>query len=359
MIITAWEYNTTSKIFFRAKIIDTAVSVIWVRRFYEAGEFELYIPASSEMLNFFTSGEVLLTRENGATAMIVEDVRLTTSAENGDFLVVTGRSSACLLERRIVNTQRTFTTTAAETVIRTLIDENVINPADTARTIALIELGAAKGYTPTINKQVTGTDLLNVISDICRSRVWGFEMPFTNGKFIFNLYQGVDRSYGQSARPRVVFSPQWESLNSSEYEHDKRTHYNTVYVAGEGEGTARKKIHLTANETPSPNGSLLLKEKWLDCRNVSSDDGSIGEGPYSLLLFQQGMEFLAAAKDTRTFSGEIVSDRYKYGTDYDLGDTVQVENEYGISGTAVVTEVTEVEDETGYNVHPTLSEWRV
>ena len=58
-------------------------------------------------------------------------------------------------------------------------------------------------------------------------------------------------------------------------------------------------------------------------------------------------------------SGEVIASRYKYGTDYNLGDKVQVENEYGISGTAVVTEVTEVEDETGYNVYPTLSEWRV
>ena len=360
MIIYAWKYLHTSKLFQLSKIIDTAVSTIWVRRFYEAGEFELYIPASAEMLDFFTqSEEVMLTREDGTTAMIVEDVKLNTDAENGNYITISGRSSTALLERRIVNRQRTFTSTPAETVIRTLIDENVINPADAARTIALISLGTAKGYTPSINKQITGKTLLETISGICKEQIWGFDMPFTNGGFVFNLYQGLDRTYGQTSRPRVVFSPQWESLSSSEYEHDRRTHFNSVYVAGEGEGLDRKIVHLTATENPSPNGSLLLKEKWLDSRQTSSNGGEISSTTYNTLLMQQGFEFIKGNKDTQLFSGEVIASRYKYGTDYGLGDKVQVENEYGISGTAYVIEVTEVEDETGYNVYPRLSEWSV
>ena len=58
------------------------------------------------------------------------------------------------------------------------------------------------------------------------------------------------------------------------------------------------------------------------------------------------------------YSGEIVDNgMYKYHDDYELGDTVLIENEYGIQATATIIEVTEVEDESGYKIVPTLSEW--
>jgi len=50
---------------------------------------------------------------------------------------------------------------------------------------------------------------------------------------------------------------------------------------------------------------------------------------------------------------------YKYGEDYFLGDTVLIENDYGIKAKATIVEITEVEDETGYKIVPKLSEWRV
>jgi hypothetical protein len=50
---------------------------------------------------------------------------------------------------------------------------------------------------------------------------------------------------------------------------------------------------------------------------------------------------------------------YIYGVDYNLGDKVAIKNEYGVTGAATVTEMTEVEDESGYQVRPTLSEWSV
>ena len=48
---------------------------------------------------------------------------------------------------------------------------------------------------------------------------------------------------------------------------------------------------------------------------------------------------------------------YKYRVDYELGDTVLIENEYGIQAKAVISEITEVEDEEGYRIVPVLSKW--
>ena len=48
---------------------------------------------------------------------------------------------------------------------------------------------------------------------------------------------------------------------------------------------------------------------------------------------------------------------YKYHDDYELGDTVLIENEYGIQAKAVISEISEVEDEEGYRIVPVLSQW--
>lgn len=351
-----WVWEIINGTFTRTHVIDNATSIIWVKRYNEAGEFELYLPATPERLELFTRDEIVLTRENDDIAMWVENVSLQTDAENGDFLTVSGRSAECLLGRRIVPKQTTFRDTAAETIIRSLITQNVINPAQTNRKIDLITLGTAQGYTETINKQVTGGNLLDVVSDICKEQSYGFKMSFVSSQFVFDLYKGVDRSYNQTERPFVVFSPEYENLGNSEYSEDKTTLYNAVYVAGEGEGTNR--VIVGVGNT----AGLQRRETWIDARNESSDtdSGTLTPTEYAYMLAQQGNEEIKKATKTVNFGGEILNfDVYKYGADYGLGDIVQIVNEYGIQGTATVTEVTEVEDETGYHLYPTLSDWSV
>ena len=78
------------------------------------------------------------------------------------------------------------------------------------------------------------------------------------------------------------------------------------------------------------------------------------------MLSNQGKEQLELRKITRSFNGEILNiNNYVYGDDYNLGDKVSVKNEYNIRGNAVITEITEVEDENGYRIIPTLSEWEI
>ena len=93
----------------------------------------------------------------------------------------------------------------------------------------------------------------------------------------------------------------------------------------------------------------------------TKDDGTvIPDATYEAMLRQEGTEFLEDHKPTYSFSGEILnSGTFVFGEDYNLGDKVLVQNEYGLTGTSVVVEVSEVEDEQGYRVYPILNEWRV
>lgn len=352
MILYVWHYLQGS--YFKVAVIDYATSVIWVKRFNDAGEFEIYLPASTELLELFTD-QTIITRDDEETVMIFEKIKLTTDDENGDYLTISGRSIESIIERRIISKQTNFNG-KAESCIRKFMEENIISPSDGNRKIDLLELGAVQGYTETIDKQATGKNLLDTIKEICVSYEYGFKIRFVNGKFIFDLYKGTDRSLHQSENTHVVFSSQFENLGNTEYSYDITSFYNSAYVGGEGEGKDR----VIENASTASAVSMYRREMWVDARSTSSntDESTLTPKQYAALLVQQGNEELRNAKETKEFSGELLDiNQYVYGKDYQLGDKVSIVNEYRISGTATVTEITEVEDENGYKITPTFSEW--
>lgn len=359
MILYVWKYNTTSNRYEKQSVIDNVISTIWVSRFQNAGEFELFLPASQEIRRLFYGYEydVFITRDDSETVMIVDGIELTTDAENGDRLTITGKSVESILGRRIIPKQTNFTGTA-ENCIRSLIDQNIINPTNTNRKINNFLLAAAQGYTDTIEKQVTGKNLLDVVSEICAVYDYGFRVRFNGTNFVFSLYQGTNRSTGQTENTPVIFSPDYENIGNTSYKYDKATFATAVYVAGEGEGSNRT----IYNGYYIGFTGLARREIWVDARNESSttEDGELTPAEYAAILREQGKEALRENMYTLDFSGEILNvNAYTYGVDYNLGDTVSVINEYGIRGNAVISEITEVEDETGYRLIPTFSEWSV
>ena len=74
---------------------------------------------------------------------------------------------------------------------------------------------------------------------------------------------------------------------------------------------------------------------------------------YYMYLLNRGQEKLADFGELVTFEGSVVPDvTFVYKKDYNLGDVVTVENEFGITAEARIVEVVEVMDDTGYSVQP-------
>ena len=84
-----------------------------------------------------------------------------------------------------------------------------------------------------------------------------------------------------------------------------------------------------------------------------SDDVILRDIVYSVYLLNRGYEKLAEYGTAVSFEGSVEpNSTFEYKKDYWLGDLVTVENEYGISVTARIVEVVEVEDDNGYRVEP-------
>lgn len=347
----------------RVGICDDYKSIIWTTRYFKSGDFELYLPATDKNIVLLKEDHYVVREKDiiydgnitYKNVMVIEKIQVTTDIENGNYLIVTGRCLKSIVARRIV-WQQTTLYGKVEIALRQILTENAINPTNSLRKITKLKLGEIKGFTETLEKQVTGDNVATFIEEVCTAYGLGWDIYIKDNYFIFELYKGIDRSYNQSKNPFVVFSPDFDNLLTTDYQFDKTNYKNVALVAGEGEGLDRKTV------TVGNTSDLDRYEVYVDSRNSSSNDGSITDTEYNHILTEEGHEALESDEYsiTENIEGEIeTSSNYQINKDYFLGDIVEVINEYGIETTPRIVEIIESEDENGSSTIPTFSTWEV
>lgn len=335
-------------------VVDTFDSFIWTDRYNKCGDFEIYGPVTSEMLNALTQDRYLWVK-GSRNLMIIEQREIASDVDNYDKLTVTGRSLDSILERRIIWGQ-TVLSGSFQNGIKQLLTANVISPtiADRAIPNFIFEESTDSRITAlTVEAQFYGENLLESIQKLCDDKKVGFEVVLNgSNQFVARLYFGTDRSYAQTTNPYVIFSPNYDNLITSDYVETNKTLKTASLVAGEGEGSARKM-------TSAGSGSgLSRRELFVDAGDISSttDTGTLTDADYMAQLVQRGTSELAKNKATSTFEGKAEMFRsWMYGKDFYMGDIVQVATDHGITSTSRVIELIHSEDGSGTSVYPTFA----
>lgn len=339
-------------------VIDKYSSVIWTTRYYKSGDFELCVGATENMLsllreNFFLVRDKDITEEEMHNVMIIKNIELKTDAEEGDTLIVTGKSISSIVGQRVVLSQTSLRGQVKECIYLVLL-ENIILPKLTERKIENLIYEETEGLTDYLEIQVTGDDLETFISEVCQRYSIGWEVFIRGKNFVFKLYKGTDRSYNQTENPYIVFSSDFDNLVNSDYQYITENFKNVAIVAGEGEGAERKK------EIVGKASGLNRYETWVDARDISSNNGEINDSEYSRMLRERGNEDLSEFSNNELFDGEAdTTTQYVLNRDVFLGDVVQIENDYGINASTRILEVIESEDASGEKVIPTFSTMEV
>lgn len=337
--------------------LDVYKSFIWTDRFNEYGDFEVYTPCNSEVLEMLTPDRYLWC-EKSDKLMIIEDIDITTDTEDGVNVKVTGKSLESILYRRIVWEQTDINGNLQDGIER-LLNENLISPTDQNRQIPnfVFDKSEDERITElTLEAQYTGDDLYSVIADICKDKDIGFKITLDDDKkFHFCLYLGVDRTYGQDKVPYVEFSPDFDNIINGEYVESKSTLKTVAAVLGAGEGTARKRT-VTGDETIT---GINRRELYVDARDIQEKDdngNTISDSEYQNKLVQRGNEKLAENKISKVYDGEVeATQQYRYGEHFDMGDVVQLGDGYGRYWTARITEYIMSEDTDGNKYYPTFT----
>ena len=335
-------------------LVDKFESFIWTDRYYDNGEFEIYSSPEDKILSYAIK-DYYLYKASSEHMMIIDGLEIQSDTEMGNHLIIRGRSLESLLDRRVVWDQ-TVLNGDFQNGVKTLINQAIISPSISDRAISNFVFEDSDDpyiLEQTIDTQFTGDNLLDVIRNMCQEKKVGFKITLNdNNEFVFKLYYGKNRSYSQTANPYVIFSPNFENIINSNYLEDKVTLKNVALVAGEDRDRNRK-IKIVGSGS-----GIDRRELYVDARDIQSEvDGqTIPDVQYYAMLEQRGNEKLAENKETIAFEGEVEAyKKFIYGESFFMGDIVQVENEYGMTGTARVTEFVMSHDASGKKSYPTFT----
>lgn len=339
-------------------VIDSYSSLIWTDRYQEAGDFELVLPPTDDILAYVSQSSYVRLDESDQY-MLIEDLKLETNSVDGDQLFVTGRSYSSILDRRVVWPGIVFDSDLSS-LFYDIIANNFQAPVDTNRTISInIDYypPADSVWDLLIKTQIPqGDNCYNVIVDICKAYGVGFKfvMNPSTGVHTFRAYNGIDRSYDQTTVPVVEFSTQFDNLLSSAYIETERFVKNFAYVGGET-GVENARVTIEVPEGVTPETGLTRKELYIEPSiNRSTPTGQLTEQQYLDQLERKAEEELAKNIYLQAFDGEVAPDYYQYNVDYGMGDILQISNSYGHSVKSRVVEMIYSQDREGVKIYPTF-----
>ena len=366
-------------------VVRNYQSMIWTDKYYEAGDFELYIPADEyAMKNFVQMSKtnhyyIIKDFSNTDTdylkdVMIINNIESVTDAEQGRHLVITGKSLKHLLAQRIVWGQ-TNLSGKLEEQLRKAVYDNAINPGNQGRVIPRLILGAESGVDDIINVQTSGKALDKLLEEVCKTFNcgWDIKLNIRTKQLEFVIWKGVDRSYSQTGpienrNSYVVFSTKFDNLLSTKYMVKTDNYKNMAYVEARYSEYNEKK-----DENEFKDYSQEVRSEKIDKAASGYDryemyvDGSSINAQYAAnlnlygyLLQQKGKTELKKYDNTAEISGKVVPNlTYKVYKDYFLGDLVTIQNEYDQKFDARVTGITFTETVTKRQTIPafTIEHW--
>ena len=359
-------------------IIDTAKSVIWHSRYYGTGDFEIYMQATANAVELLQVGNYV-TRPNNDEVGVIEAITFNFSIQDGYMITAVGRFVKSILDRRIiyklsetVNTP-TIISGNVEIAVRRLVLDNAIDCTDTRRNISILGLAALNNLPQIIvdengnpaQKQVSYDNLLEYTEKVLQEYGLSAKVILndSNKKLLYSVFEGADRSTDNTdGNEPIVFSVDYDNLNSSNYEYDETPLKNSALIGGQGQDLDRFYTLLTSGKT-----GLQLREIFVDASSInrkyktagSDTEQTYTNAEYRALLNQKAQQKFKETVVKETFTGDInVSfGVWQFNRDYFLGDIVTVQdNKINKYINTRITEATEVQDENGYSVDVVFGE---
>lgn len=339
-------------------ILDVFKSLIWTDRYWDTGDFEIVVAPTPEILSMLDDTAYLSLAES-PHHMIMEDFNIHSDIEDGNQLLITGRSLESFLDRRIVWDAMAMSGNLQTEINRMFLD-NLMSPTDTNRQIGgfvFLTSSDTAITSLTIDSQFHGETLLKVLKEVCKANGIGFKLlrNLATGYWNFSLYAGVDRSYDQTTNAYVAFTSNLQNLLNADYIESSRSLKTACLVAGSA-GVGNIKTTSTVYAPGSSGLSGLARKELYFEANISRNtpDGELSEAEYVLALEGRGKEELAKYIYLKSFDGEIDTTMYNYGDEFGMGDILQIADDYGHETDSRVIEMTYSQDEAGSSVYPTF-----
>lgn len=316
-------------------MIDTFVSLMWCKRYYDIGALDLEVEATEKNIALFKKGNYII-REDDDMVCRIEVIQIDTRDNNENVLLIGGLDCKKILSQRVISDVINFRGTLND-YVKKMITDNLISPIIGNRKVSNFKFVDNETINDPIIQQVSYDNLAEKIISLCRAFLYGWRVYLDNDFFNVILYKGKELN--------IEFSVENDNLYSSKYINDTTEMKNTALIGGDGEGENRKTVWFGTSS------ALDRYEMFVD-ESISSD--GMEDIEYYTKLKSKGAEEVAKNSEIINFEGEIDTLHYQYKKDFNLGDVVTISNEFGIKINARITEVIETWDKDGYTIEPKL-----
>ncbi|MFU1797459.1 siphovirus ReqiPepy6 Gp37-like family protein [Paenibacillus azoreducens] len=316
--------------------IDNYESLQFTHRFYRAGEFEMHIQIGKQHTDQLLKDRIIMIGKQPHKAGIIRYRQVTEDDKGIETLIVKGPTLGGILDQRVtLTTNYDRIKGPAEKVIKHYVNNHLVNGTYAtgiyaARQVPFLTVAADLGRGKETPWQTRFEQLDAVIQEIAEfcDIGWHVVLDIQRKKWVFDVLPGRDLTTKQRVHPPVIFSHDFDNVQSQDYVDDWLQYKNIGYAGGKGMDEDRL-IQMVGTGT-----GFDRRETFLDCSSAKDADE----------LVSMGGQALAQHKRIQTFNGLILSTgSFVYGKDWDLGDRVTLQNKrWGLTMDSRIIEVKEI-----------------
>ncbi len=230
--------------FLRKGISNKSVEATFTETLTERGEFELKVPLNDRYINEFKKGRLIIIDAYFQGIVMSVDYN---SAVNNDYAIIRGFDLKFLIAKRLVIPPELTSisgtagfdavTGSTEYCIKQLWDRNIINPANASRKINHISIAINQNRGIANDKYMARLENLeDVAIKILNEQKLGFKAnaDFDTDSIVLDVFEGADRTAGQSINPRVIFEIERKNVVDMEYSTDDSNLKTAFYATLSG-----------------------------------------------------------------------------------------------------------------------------
>ncbi len=352
-MLTMYVYDTSLQC---VGIIDSAKSTLWVRKLFSPNTVEIELPLNELYLDIIQQYYTIV-RNDTQEAVLIRTIAIQDSIETGRAIKVTAYDYSTMFYRR------SFSQTGANVyaAISNNTQGNKVIPNLTLHTdlqnITIAKQHAMLGDSLELSMQVDMT--------------WGLQSVMVDGGIQLQKITCTDRSTAQSINPQVIFAQKYDNFLSMNYTISDENAVNTVVcsintdgaddpnnvptdvgIESNKSGFERHEIHVEINASIEHVSETI---PIYSSTGVKVDEVTIDHKYVDVAKTRENANSSCNNRIQQaepTVEGIIVPIGYR--TDWDVGDTISIISQMGITIDTQITEITEYYDFTSNKIVPTF-----
>lgn len=312
----------------RKTFINNFIYASYEDPFCGVGTFEIKVPITEKSIPYLIKDNYILFDEG--ILGVIQSRLFEQNEEAQNVLTISGKTIHDLFLRRCFNTTYKYNAKLSS-IARSMVDDLCVNPVDTKRKIALVQLSSDQQYIPdgsTYKLQRTSDYLADALEDVLSLEDKGYKLypvfDDDNGYVLdhldFRVYEPANRTIGnEDDNTPIVFSSDLNNIQNFSYEENADDYKNFAYGAGQGRSNNRYVVEVGDLSVTD----LDRYELYVDARDLQQEEGQT-EAEYLDHLRERTLERMLEHKSFISVNGTIVegTTAFKLGTDFNLGDFV-------------------------------------